>query len=86
MIRKQIYITEAQDRLLARRSKQVGRSQSELVREAIDRLAPVQEREARSAVLRDVGGLWKDRGDLPDWKALRAESDRRMEATPEKDG
>lgn len=80
MIRKQVYITEAQNRLLGRRARQTGRSQSELIREAIDWLDPAQKREARSSVLRETAGLWKERDDLPDWKALRAEPDQRLEA------
>lgn len=78
MIRKQVYLTEEQNQMLARLAQQSGRSQSALIREAIEQLAPEQEREARAAVLQAVGGLWSGRKDLPDWDALRAESDRRL--------
>ena len=80
MIRKQVYLTEDQNRMLARLARQSGRSQSALIREAVEHLAPEREREARAAVLRAVGGLWNDREELPDWKALREEPDRRLEA------
>jgi Arc/MetJ-type ribon-helix-helix transcriptional regulator len=85
MIRKQVYLTEEQNRMLARLAQQSGRSQSALIREAIERLAPEQEREARAAVLQAVGGLWSDREDLPDWDALRAESDRRLHTLYDED-
>jgi hypothetical protein len=80
MVRKQVYLTEEQNQLLARRAEQAGRSQSALIREALDRFDSVQEREARSAVLRQTAGLWAERDDLPDWKALRFEPARRLEA------
>lgn len=78
MVRKQIYITEEQEKALALHAQQTNRSQSELIREAIDRILAERERERRSATLRATAGLWKDRTDLPDWNALRKEGDERL--------
>ena len=61
MVRTQIYLTERQRDELAAIAKTAGKKQSELIREA---------------VLREAAGIWKDRTDLPDFKATRAEWDR----------
>jgi plasmid stabilization system protein ParE len=85
MIRTQIYLTKYQRDHLAAIAKTTGKKQSELIREAVDRLidqASRGRREAvlrggrREAVLREAAGIWKDRSDLPDFKATRAEWDR----------
>ena len=78
MIRKQVYITEGQEEALALHAEETGRSQSELIREAIDHILEQRERERRSAILRATAGLWKDRTDLPDWEAMRREGDDRI--------
>ena len=49
---------------------------SELIREAVDRLIDQSARCRREAVLHEAAGIWKDRKDLPDFKAMRAEWDR----------
>ncbi len=76
MVRTQIYLTEHQRNELAAIAKTAGKKQSELIREAIDRLIEQTGRSRREAVLREAAGIWKDRTDLPDFKAMRAEWDR----------
>ena len=76
MIRTQIYLTERQRDELAAIAKVVGKRQSELIREAVDRLIEQAGRGRREAVLRQAAGMWQDRNDLPDFKATRAEWDR----------
>ena len=76
MVRTQIYLTEHQREELAAIAKAVGKKQSMLIREAIDRLIDQAGRSRREAVLREAAGIWKDRTDLPDSKAMRAEWDR----------
>jgi len=76
MVRTQIYITERQRDELAAIAKAGGKKQSELIREAIDRLIDESGGSRREAVLRESAGIWKDRTDLPDFKATRAEWDR----------
>lgn len=76
MIRTQIYLTEQQRNELAAIAKSLGKKQSELIREAIDRLIEQTGKSHRELVLREVAGIWKDRTDLPDFKSIRAEWDR----------
>ena len=76
MVRTQIYLTERQRDELAAIAKTAGKKQSELIREAVDRLIDQSGHSRRKAVLREVAGIWKDREDLPDFKAIRAEWDR----------
>lgn len=76
MVRTQIYLTERQRDELAVIARNVGRKQSELIREAVDRFIDQTSRSRRKAVLRETAGIWKDRKDLPDFKAARVEWDR----------
>lgn len=76
MVRTQIYLTTHQREELAAIAKTVGKKQSELIREAIDRLIDEEGRNRRETVLREAAGMWKDREDLPDFRAMRAEWDR----------
>lgn len=76
MVRTQIYLTERQRDELAAIAKAAGKKQSELIREAVDRLIDQEGSSRREAVLREAAGIWKDRKDLPDFKAARAEWDR----------
>lgn len=76
MVRTQIYLTERQKDELAAIAKTVGKKQSELIREAVDLLIEQSGRSRREAVLQAAAGVWKDRRDLPDFDATRAEWDR----------
>ena len=76
MIRTQIYLTDRQRNKLAAIAKTVGKKQSELIREAVDRLIVQEGRTQREAVLRKAAGIWKNRKDLPDFSATRDEWDR----------
>ena len=76
MVRTQIYLTKRQRDELAAIAKSAGKKQSELIREAVDHLIDQSGRSRREAVLRAAAGVWKDRRDLPDFKAMRAEWDR----------
>jgi Arc/MetJ-type ribon-helix-helix transcriptional regulator len=76
MIRTQVYLTQEQRSGLAALSRAMGKSRSELIREAVDCLLD-QARHRRDEVLRRTSGLWKDRKDLPDFDAMRREWDRR---------
>jgi hypothetical protein len=78
MIRKQVYITRSQEEALAERARLSGRSQSDLIREAIDLITEEQQRAVQRQVVRRVAGLWKNRKDLPDVEELRRESDSRL--------
>lgn len=76
MVRTQIYLTEAEQDGLQSLSHRTGRSQSELIREAIDGLLAEADPGDRVGRLRQAHGLWRDRTDLPDFARLRQEFDR----------
>lgn len=77
MVRTQIYLTKHQRDELVAISKAAGKKQSELIREAVDRLITQSRPSRREAVLREAAGIWKDRTDLPDFNSTRAEWDRK---------
>lgn len=76
MIRTQIYLTDKQRTELAVIAKNLGKKQSEIIREAIDRLIDQTGQSRRKMALREAAGIWKDRDDLPDFRAIRSEWDR----------
>ena len=76
MVRTQVYLTKKQRRELSLLSETTGKKQSELIREAIDRLIHEESSAHRRAVIRRAAGIWKDRTDLPDFQTLRADWDR----------
>ena len=76
MVRTQIYLTERQRDELAAIAKTAGKKQSEIIREAVDRLIEQEGRSKRKSVLRETAGIWKDRKDLPDFRSIRIEWDR----------
>ena len=76
MVRTQVYLTEHQRNELAAMAKASGKKQSELIREAIDRLIAQVSNRRRETVLQATAGIWRDRTDLPDFKATRTQWDR----------
>jgi hypothetical protein len=76
MVRTQIYLTKRQRDELAAIAKTAGKKQSELIREAVDRFIDQSGRSRREAVLNAAAGVWRNRHDLPDFNATRAEWDR----------
>lgn len=76
MVRTQIYLTERQRNDLAEIARTSGKKQSELIREAVDQLIERSASDRQKAAVRRAAGIWKDRTDLPDFRALRADWDR----------
>jgi len=76
MIRTQIYLTDKQRAELATIAKNTGKKQSEIIREAIDRLIGQTGHNRQKTVIRETAGIWKNRDDLPDFRAIRSEWDR----------
>lgn len=76
MIRTQIYLTDKQRAALAVMAKNMRKKQSEIIREAIDRLIEQTGQNQKKMALREAAGIWKNRDDLPDFRAIRSEWDR----------
>lgn len=76
MVRTQIYLTEREQEGLRGLAKATGKTQSELIRAAIDRFLQSAAPENRAARLRRARGLWEHRADLPDFAELRRSWDR----------
>ncbi len=76
MIRTQVYLTDRQRSDLALLSKNRGKKQSELIREAIDCFIEQASQQHRKAILNEASGIWKDRKDLPDFEKNRSDWDR----------
>lgn len=79
MIRAQIYLTTTEKQKLRSISQETGKSQSELIREAIDLFieSNLGKKQNKLAAIHAVKGLWTDRTDLPDFSLLRKEFDKR---------
>ncbi len=77
MVRTQIYLTREERDSLAALARATGKKQSELIREAVDQFVEKSGAQRRRALIKKGAGIWKDRNDLPDFRALREEWDRR---------
>ncbi|MFZ1426377.1 MAG: CopG family transcriptional regulator [Geminicoccaceae bacterium] len=69
MVRTQLYLTDGQNERLKRLVHISGRSQSDLVREAIDRMLAAVEGADWKERLRGARGTWQGRDDLDDTMA-----------------
>ena len=76
MHRTQIYLTDVQRRALKSIARRLGRTQSDLIRSALDTYIEWQTPAERIALLRAGRGLWKGRRDLSELAAVRSELDR----------
>ena len=76
MIRTQIYLTDNQRLKLTVIARDTGKKQSEIIREAIDRLLDQTNQDSKKNAVKAAAGIWKNRDDLPDFRAMRSEWDR----------
>jgi len=72
----QINLTNAESEALRTLAQRTGKTEADLLHEAIESFLGQAESRPRLALLRQAKGIWKDRDDLPDFGALRAELDR----------
>ncbi|MBN1919559.1 MAG: ribbon-helix-helix protein, CopG family [Verrucomicrobia bacterium] len=73
MFRTQVYLTKKEREALAALARATGKKQSELIRQAVDRLIEQTGAKQQKAALEQAAGLWKERDDLPDFGTVRAE-------------
>jgi hypothetical protein len=71
MVRTQIYLTEAEQRALRSLASKRKKAQSELIRQAVDEFISRSQRGHRQALRERVFGIWKNRADVPDVRAMR---------------
>ena len=76
MVGTQIYLTKRERAALSAMAARTGRSQSEIIRVAVDHWFECEGCEDREQNLESVAGIWRHRTDLPDFAALRREADR----------
>lgn len=77
MRRTQVYLTEEQDRHLERLAAQMDKSQSEIIRDAIDEYASRRSEDTRIALLRSGWKLLSDE-DLQEIESAREELENRV--------
>jgi hypothetical protein len=72
----QITLNEQESRMLRAIAQQTGRTEDELLREAVEQYIRQFRQAHRRALLQQARGIWQDRTDLPDLEALRGEMNR----------
>ena len=73
MIRTQIYLTDKQRTQLAIIAKNLGKKQSEVIREAIDLLIEQTGQSRKRMALKEAAGIWKIRKNLTDFGVMGSE-------------
>ncbi|MEK6280470.1 MAG: CopG family transcriptional regulator [Acidobacteriota bacterium] len=71
----EINLTEKQHRALRQISQLTGKTEDELVHDAVENLIRQGLPSGKPAMVQ-ARGIWRDRNDLPDFKKLRRELDR----------
>lgn len=79
MVRTQIYLTEIEKEQLETIARTRGVKQSELIREAVDKLIEKYTPSQRLTRIKQARGIWKNRRDLPDLRDLRSGWSRRLQ-------
>ncbi len=72
MVRTQIYLTEEEKSGIESITLTKGISQSEFIRQAIDKSLLDLITIDKSVILDKIAGIWSDREDIPDIRELRA--------------
>ena len=76
MLDTEINLTEQERNALQEISRRTGRTECELVREALDQFIAQFQHEDHRSLMQQARGIWKDRQDLPSQEELRNEWDR----------
>jgi predicted transcriptional regulator len=76
MVTTSIVLTEQEHTALHTIAQQTGKTQGELLREALEQFIAKFQQTQRQTSLQQARGMWKDRNDLPSVEARRREFDR----------
>lgn len=76
MVTTQVTLTEAETQAIQALSQSKGKTQEEILHEAIEQFLVQHKSEIRLAALRQARGIWQEREDLPNFAELRNESNR----------
>jgi hypothetical protein len=76
MTTAQVSLTDEQTEALRDLAQRTGKTEDQLLHEAIECFLSQRNRQDRLSLLRKARGIWKDRQDLPSVRELRAEFDR----------
>jgi hypothetical protein len=76
MLEAELNLTEQERIALQEISRRTGKSEGQLIREAVNQLIARFQSHARPALMRKARGIWKDRQDLPALDELRSEWNR----------
>ncbi len=71
----ELNLTEKQQRALQEIAFRTGKTEGELIHDAVDTIIKQRLPSGRSGMV-EARGIWKDRDDLPDFGALRREWER----------
>lgn len=71
----EVNLSENEQKALREIALRTGKSESELIHDAVDNLIK-QGRQLRNGGMSEARGIWKDRDDLPDFGKIRREWDR----------
>jgi len=72
----QIVLTEEETTALRLIAQQTGKTEDELIHEALERFLDEARQPHRRALLQQARGMWQDRTDMADLATVRAELDR----------
>jgi hypothetical protein len=76
MVSTAITLTEQEQLSLRAIAQQTGKTQDELLHEAVMQFLAQFQQTRRRALLQQARGIWQDRTDLPSLETLRREFDR----------
>ncbi len=76
MINTEITLSEPIQQAILEISQSTGKSQQELITDALEQMISNYQRKQRLAFMQQAKGIWTDRDDLPSLEQLRNESNR----------
>lgn len=83
MTGNQVFLTDSELQMLHAMSQSTGKTENELLHQALDLLKNQVDLESRRSLLLAARGMWQDRDDLPSLRDLRNEMNRDFHGTVE---